>query len=54
MFLVKALAWLIVYPLVILGFGISIAVSCLWFLFNSPVDIWNVLSDGIEEATVDD
>jgi len=54
MFLVKALAWLVVYPLVVLGFGLSVAFACFWFLFNSPVDIWNVLSDGIEKAVVDD
>ncbi len=50
MVLIKTLAWIVMYPLVLIGFAAVNVLNTLSFLFNSPVDIWNIISDSIDEA----
>ena len=39
----KTIAWCVVYPTTVLMFAVTSLVQILWFLFNSPVDVWNML-----------
>ncbi len=49
MFLVKTVLWVLLYPLLFTGY---FAISCfqaLSFLFNSPVDLWIIISNSLEQ-----
>lgn len=50
MLIAKSLAWIILYPLVLFGFVFNQLMIWIKFLFNSPVDIWEIVSKAIEEA----
>lgn len=50
MLIAKSLVWLIFYPLVLIGFVFNQLVIWIQFLFNSPVDIWEIISKAMEEA----
>jgi hypothetical protein len=55
MFFVKIAIWLIMYPFGLIGYIIMSVIEMFQFLFNSPVDIWNIISeavDGEEEVVV--
>ena len=57
MILAKIAIWLVMYPIGVVGYFIMSVLDMLAFLFNSPVDIWNIISravDGEEEATVEE
>ena len=57
MILAKIAIWLVMYPIGVVGYFIMSVLEMLAFLFNSPVDIWNIISravDGEEEATVEE
>ena len=48
----KSLIWCIMYPIAFFGYFIMAVLEAIWFLFNSPVDIWMIISravDGQEE-----
>jgi hypothetical protein len=52
MILAKIAIWLVMYPFGLIGYIIMSIVEMVGFLFNSPVDIWNIISravDGVEE-----
>lgn len=52
MILAKIAIWLVMYPLGLVGYVIMSIIEMAMFLFNSPVDIWNIISravDGVEE-----
>lgn len=49
--LVKSLLWIILFPITVVGFFIMTLIECLSFLFNSPVDVWELISKSIDEAT---
>ena len=52
MFLIKLLIWMLVYPLMFAGFLMGSMFGWMVFLFNSPVDIWNIISSGVDEASM--
>jgi hypothetical protein len=54
MFLAKLIAWLVLYPLTLLGFVMTTVFSVFSFLFNSPVDIWIMISKTLDEEKVSD
>lgn len=45
-----AIIWSILYPVTLLGFMTFKVCQICWFLFNSPVDIWNMIGDSIKES----
>jgi len=49
MLLVQTSIWIVLYPLVVLGFALKIILQSVWFLFNSPVDIWQIIGDALED-----
>lgn len=54
MILAKIAIWLVMYPIGLIGYVIMSIIEMLSFLFNSPVDIWNIISsavDGVEEVS---
>lgn len=51
MFLVKLAIWAVMYPVTLALFAWTTIVSLLDFLFNSPVDIWNIITESVNEAT---
>ena len=51
MFLIKLLIWMLVYPLMFASFLMGNMFGWMVFLFNSPVDIWNIISSGVDEAS---
>lgn len=51
MFLLKLLIWLFVYPLMFISFLMGSMFGWIVFLFNSPVDIWNIISTSVDEAS---
>lgn len=57
MILAKIAIWLVMYPLGVVGYFIMSVLEVLAFLFNSPVDIWNIISKAVdgeeEEVTVE-
>ena len=52
MVLVKIVLWLTVYPLIFAQFVLSSMFSWISFLFNSPVDVWNIVCKNVDEAMV--
>jgi hypothetical protein len=50
MLLAKIGIWLLLYPLTVTGFFILSLFEWIHFLFNSPVDVWNVITKSIKEA----
>ena len=54
MVLIKLVLWLTVYPLILLHYFLSSVFGWVSFLFNSPVDIWNIVSRNVEEAMVEE
>jgi len=57
MFLVKIAIWLVMYPFGLIGYTIMSIVDMAHFLFNSPVDVWNIISkavDGTEEVAAEE
>ena len=53
MFLIKLVIWITVYPIFVFSYFCSTLFECIAFLFNSPVDIWNIISKNVDEATVE-
>lgn len=53
MFLVKSALWIVVYPLVLFGYAALSLTSWIGFLFHSPVDIWNIISNALEQAAAE-
>lgn len=52
MILAKIAIWLVMYPVGLVGYVVMSIIEMIGFLFNSPVDIWNIISnavDGVEE-----
>ena len=52
MLLVKIAIWLVMYPFGLVGYIIMSVIEMLQFFFNSPVDVWNIISravDGVED-----
>jgi hypothetical protein len=54
MLLTKVIAWSLLYPIALCGFAMSIVFTIVSFLFNSPVDIWIMISNTIDENEVSD
>lgn len=52
MFFVKVAIWLIMLPLTIIGFAWLSFLEWAVFLFNVPVDLWNIVSRSIDEGKV--
>lgn len=50
MFIQKALIWSLIYPVMVILFFLRQLKSTAWFLFNSPVDSWVMISNAVEEA----
>ena len=50
MLLVKSALWVVVYPFILFGYGLSVAWEVISFLFHSPVDVWSIISKSIDEA----
>ena len=53
MLLTKVLAWSVLYPIALCGFAVSTLFTVISFLFNSPVDIWVMISSTIDEEVSD-
>lgn len=57
MILAKIAIWLVMYPVGLVGYIIMSIIEMAQFLFNSPVDIWNIISNAVdgeeEEVTVE-
>lgn len=49
MALVKIAVWLVAYPIMFVGFMGVTALEIVTFLFNSPVDVWNIISTSFEQ-----
>jgi hypothetical protein len=49
--LVKSLLWIVLFPITVIGFFIMTLVECVSFIFNSPVDVWDLISKSVDEAT---
>lgn len=57
MFLVKIAMWLVLYPFGVVGYIIMSVIEMLQFFFNSPIDVWNIISkavDGVEEVAAEE
>jgi hypothetical protein len=54
MVLVKLVLWLTVYPLIFAQYMLTSVYGWVTFLFNSPVDVWNIVSRNVEEAMVEE
>lgn len=45
----QAIIWSILYPITLLGFVCVTLWRIFWFLFNSPVDIWTMIGEAVNE-----
>lgn len=45
----QAIIWGILYPITFLGFVCVTLWQVFWFLFNSPVDVWNMVGETLKE-----
>lgn len=52
MLLSQFILWLIVFPLAVITFLVGTAIRVVIFLFNCPVDIWNMLGDSIDKPKI--
>lgn len=48
--LIKALLWLAVYPIMCIGYITVTAWDLVSFLFNSPVDVWMIISRSVDDS----
>ena len=44
------IVWLAVYPVIFVTYFIMSIGQALVFLFNSPVDVWNIVNDQVEKT----
>jgi hypothetical protein len=51
MFLIKVAIWLVMFPITVVGFAWMSILEWVAFLFNSPIDIWTIVSHNVDEAT---
>ena len=52
MFFVKLSIWLVMFPIMVASFAVMSLVEWIVFLFNVPVDLWEMISKNIEETTI--
>ena len=45
-----SIVWLAVYPIVVFTFFLTSIWQVCSFLFNSPVDVWMMLSSDVDES----
>jgi hypothetical protein len=45
----QAILWGVLYPITLIGFALHTALQIIWFLFNSPVDIWHMIGESLNE-----
>lgn len=46
--LLKMILWTFLYPLVVAGYAIMSIFEVAVFIFNSPVDVWTIISDSVD------
>jgi len=49
MVLMKVIFWLALYPLTVAGFILTSAWEVILFLFNSPIDVWNIIGRAFDD-----
>lgn len=49
MFLVKTTLWILLYPLLFTGYFLISCWQALSFMFHSPVDLWIIISNSLEQ-----
>lgn len=49
MLLTKAILWSILYPALVLVYATHTLFMWIKFLFNSPVDVWVMISESLEK-----
>lgn len=50
MFLIKLAMWSVLFPAALLGYAIMTILEVIAFLFNSPVDIWRIISNSLDSV----
>lgn len=45
----QAIVWSILYPITLIGYLCMSLARVAWFLFNSPVDVWHMIGESIQE-----
>jgi len=50
MLLLKTAIWSLMYPTIVAAYAAHTIFMWVKFLFNSPVDVWTIISTSIEEA----
>jgi hypothetical protein len=46
--LLKLILWTLLYPLVVAGYALMSIFEICVFVFNSPVDVWMIISDSVD------
>lgn len=44
----KSILWLLIYPMACVAYFFVAIVEAITFLFNSPVDVWILISEAVD------
>lgn len=50
MLFIKLLIWCVMFPMMVFAFALTTVFQWLQFLFNSPVDVWNIIDESIDQT----
>jgi len=53
MILNQSLIWIVLFPLAVFSYLFVTFVQLIIFLFNCPVDIWNIIGNGLHQSQSD-
>lgn len=48
MLLIKSILWMILFPLTLIGYTITLLIKTFGFLFDAPVNVWQIINKVVD------